>query len=65
MQGSVYVTLKMPDLENYEIPLPPLKVQNTLAKIDDELQTLIVNTDQIIAKMRADIGTAIGDVFGD
>lgn len=65
MQGSVYVTLKLPDLANYEIPVPPLDVQLSLAKKDGELQKLIENTDRLVAKMRADIAGSLARVFGE
>ena len=65
MQGSVYVTLKLPDLENFEIPLPPPEVQQAVAQKDDELQSLIEQTNQLIAKLQVDIHCMIDDVFGD
>ena len=65
MQGSVYVTLKLPDLQNFEIPLPPLEVQHAVAQKHDELQSLIEQTNQLIAKLQVDIDCMINDVFGD
>ena len=64
-EGSVYVTLKLPDLQNFEIPLPPLEVQHAVAQKHDELQSLIEQTNQLIAKLQVDIDCMINDVFGD
>jgi len=65
MQGSVYVTLKLPDLENFEIPLPPPEVQQAAAQKHDELQSLIEQTNRLTTKLQVDIDCMIDDVFGD
>ena len=63
MQGAVHVTLKLPDLRKYEIPLPPPQVQRALALQYEELKKLIEQTDGLISKRRAEIDKAVDDVF--
>jgi len=64
MQGAVHVTLKLPDLRNFEIPLPPPEVQHDLAEKYEELKEVIEHTEELIAKRQADIDKAVDDVFG-
>ena len=65
MQGSVYVTLKLMDLENFEIPLPPLDVQLAVAEKHDSLQNLIEEHNRSISKLQAEVDHAIDEIFGD
>lgn len=65
MQGSVYVTLKLTDLENFEIPLPPVNVQLAVAKKYDALQNLIEEHNRRISKLQVDVDRAIDEIFGD
>ena len=65
MQGSVYVTLKLADLENFEIPVPPMAVQLTAAKKHDSLQKLIEKNNELITKLQDDVGRTIGEIFGE
>lgn len=64
MQGAVHVTLKLPELRNFEIPLPPPKVQHALAQKYEELKGLIEQTEGLIAKRRAEIDKTVDEVFG-
>ena len=64
MQGSVYVTLKLADLENFEIPLPPINVQLAAAKKHDSLQKLIEKNNELITKLQDDVGRTIDEIFG-
>ena len=64
MQGSVYVTLKLNDLENFEIPLPPIDVQVATAGKYDALQVLIENNKKLIAKAQVDVERTVDGIFG-
>jgi type I restriction enzyme M protein len=65
MQGSVYVTLKLNDLGNFEIPLPPIDVQLAVAEKHDALQILIEKQKHLIAKMQVDVGLMVDEIFGE
>jgi type I restriction enzyme M protein len=41
MEGAVYVTLKIKDLEDFQIPLPPLSVQKELVEQLESTQALV------------------------
>jgi restriction endonuclease S subunit len=64
MQGSVYVTLKIGDLANYEIPLPPIDVQKELADEYDRLQSLIAKSRETITRMKQKIQTKLSGIWG-
>ena len=65
MQGSVYVTLKLNDLENFEIPLPPINVQLAVAEKHDALQILIEKQKHLVATMQVDVGRMVDEIFGE
>lgn len=65
MQGSVYVTLKIDDLENFEIPLPPIKIQRALAKKHTALQSFIANNKKLTTRMEQKIQAALASIWGE
>lgn len=65
MQGTVYVTLKLADLANFEIPLPPLEIQKKLGKQHNELQSLIAKSKEAIARLEEKIQTELIKIWGD
>jgi type I restriction enzyme S subunit len=51
-RGSIRQTLKLEDLLNLEIPLPPFPVQQKIVKILDAIQSAIEIHEKIIEKMK-------------
>ena len=64
MQGSVYVTLKIDDLENFEIPLPPIKVQRALANEYSELQAFVAKNKKLTENMEQKIQSTLARIWG-
>ena len=65
MQGSVFVTLKISDLANYEIPLPPIRIQKKLASEYDELHSLIAKNREMTTRMEQKIQSKLSEIWGD
>lgn len=64
MQGTVYVSLKVSDLEEFEIPLPPIAEQAAIGTRYDAMQAAIAEHRQRIETMErsllADLATLAG-----
>jgi restriction endonuclease S subunit len=65
MQRSVYVTLKISDLANYEIPVPPIDVQQELANEYDRLQSLIAKNREMTTRMEQKIQSGLARIWGE
>jgi len=55
MQGSVYVTLKVADLEDFEIPVPPMEIQNGIAAHFENLQTMIARHNEVVFNIQREL----------
>lgn len=65
MQGSVYVTLKISDLEDYEIALPEMSVQSSLANEYDILESLVAKNKELISQMEEGIRRRLGQLIAE
>lgn len=64
MQGSVYVTLKLNDLENFQIPIPPIDMQFALAEKHALLQVEIEKQKNLVATMQSEVSRMVDSIFG-
>jgi type I restriction enzyme M protein len=64
MKGSVYVTLKIEDLEDFEIPLPQLSAQRALANQYDTVQSIIAKNNQLISDMEDSMRGSLAKLWG-
>lgn len=65
MQGSVYVTLKTKDLEDYEIPLPDLGTQHALAGELERFQALTEAHREQVQRIEEGIENTLARVWGE
>lgn len=65
MKGSVYVTLKLTDLADYEIPLPRISDQKELGRQYEALLTLIAHNNQVVSEMEETIRSAMTKLWGE
>ncbi len=64
MKGSVYVTLKIEDLEDFEIPLPQLSAQRALANQYDTVQSIIAKNNQLISDLEDIMRGSLAKLWG-
>lgn len=65
MKGSVYVTLKIKDLEDYEIPLPEISIQKELGGYYESLMAVIAKNNRLIVEMEESLRRSLAKIWGE